>query len=116
MLRVDRSQNQCRFVHHDSIVNMNRGAAERLFGNLKQLFSSFHSTFIEGQTPRQANGYDCGVYVIALSYKIACWWKNVKSGQKADTDWFDAVSKVNSKMVSDRRRQMFARLKKRFDY
>ena len=66
VLRVDRSHNQCRFVHHDSIVNMNRGAAERLFGNLKQLFSSFHSTFIEGQTPQQANGYDYVVLVIAV--------------------------------------------------
>ncbi|CAD6334790.1 unnamed protein product [Miscanthus lutarioriparius] len=111
-LEGEKSQNQCRFVHHDSIVNMNRGAAKRLVGNLKRLFPSFHSTFIEGQTPQQANGYDYVVLVIALSYKIVCWWNKVKSGQKTDTDWFDVVSKVNSKMVSDRRRQMFARLKK----
>ena len=39
VLCVDRAHNTCRFVHHDSIRNMNQSAANHLVGNLKKIIS-----------------------------------------------------------------------------
>ncbi|KAG2565844.1 hypothetical protein PVAP13_7NG145900 [Panicum virgatum] len=114
VLRIDKAHNTCSFVHHDSILNMNQGAAKRLVGNLKLFFPTFDSTYLEAETPQQANGYDCGLYVIILAHKIACWWNKVKSGKKAETDGYDAASLVNSDMVSNTRQQLFDSLKKKF--
>ena len=48
VLCVDRAHNTCRFVHHDSIRNMNQSAANHLVGNLKKIFPNFDSRCIEG--------------------------------------------------------------------
>lgn len=113
-LRVDRSHNECIFVHHDSIRNMNRAAADRLVRNLEKLFPTFCPRYKQGQTPEQVNGYDCGMYVICISHQIASWYKRVKDGEKAAEDWIAEVSKVTSQLVSKRRQQVSVNLMKKF--
>ncbi|KAK3004736.1 hypothetical protein RJ639_018217 [Escallonia herrerae] len=48
--------------------------------------------FIESSsTPHQTNGYDCGLYVIAIA-RIICQWHASNSKKKAE-NWFPALEK-----------------------
>ncbi|KAK3013958.1 hypothetical protein RJ639_008704 [Escallonia herrerae] len=48
--------------------------------------------FIESSsTPQQMNGYDCGLYVIAIA-RIICQWHTSNSKKKAE-NWFPALQK-----------------------
>ncbi|KAK2972762.1 hypothetical protein RJ640_019410 [Escallonia rubra] len=48
--------------------------------------------FIErSSTPQQTNGYDCGLYVIAIA-RIICQWHASNSKKKAE-NWFPALEK-----------------------
>lgn len=42
--------------------------------------------FVEGPTPRQRNGYDCGLFVMAVA-RVVCEWKE-KGGEGR---WFGAL-------------------------
>jgi len=86
-----------RFVHHDSIRGEpNLPIASRLADALRPLLLQSDSRrrgavpVVEGPTPRQPNGYDCGVYVMAISRAICGWWKNGHGGLRGG-DWFEAV-------------------------
>lgn len=84
-----------RFVHHDSIAGApNLPIAARLADALRPLLSGSNSKrdtvpLIEGPTPRQTNGYDCGVYVMAIARALCAWWKNGQDQRGGD--WFQAV-------------------------
>ncbi|KAK2996380.1 hypothetical protein RJ639_026136 [Escallonia herrerae] len=49
-------------------------------------------TFIESSSmPQQTNGYDCGLYVIAIA-RIICQW-HASNLQKKAENWFPALEK-----------------------
>ncbi|KAJ1273659.1 hypothetical protein BS78_05G001500 [Paspalum vaginatum] len=85
-----------RFVHHDSLPGApNLPAAARLADALRPLLLPSDSRrrkvavpLVEGPTPKQRNGYDCGVYVMAIARAICGWWENRRGG-----DWFEAVTR-----------------------
>lgn len=116
VLQVDKAKKEFHFVHHDTITNMNRGAANRLVSNLANLFPSFHCTSREGPTPKQVNGYDCGVYLIAISSQIASWYKKLIDGKTKAVDWTEEISKISPEMISKRRQDLLADLKKMFSF
>ncbi|CAD6265879.1 unnamed protein product [Miscanthus lutarioriparius] len=84
-----------RFVHHDSLPGApNLPVAARLADALRPLLSGSDSKrdtvpLIEGPTPRQTNGYDCGVYVMAIARVLCAWWNNGHDHREGD--WFQAV-------------------------
>uniref|UniRef100_A0A2N9IXH7 FRIGIDA-like protein n=1 Tax=Fagus sylvatica TaxID=28930 RepID=A0A2N9IXH7_FAGSY len=48
-------------------------------------------SFIECNTPQQTNGYDCGLYVIAIA-KVICQWHSSKSKDK-ESNWISAIER-----------------------
>ncbi|KAL6905793.1 hypothetical protein ACP4OV_003394 [Aristida adscensionis] len=94
VLDATRASSGPRFVHHDSLRGApNLPAAARLADALRPLLVAGASgprrrvPLVEGPTPRQTNGYDCGVYVMAIARAICGWWRNGGGGG----DWFEAV-------------------------
>lgn len=47
--------------------------------------------FEESNAPQQTNGYDCGLYVMAIAKAVCECYSSVKSGK--DADWFSAVQR-----------------------
>lgn len=68
------------FVHYDSSSgNVNQHHARRLYKFVHSFVSS-DSTYSEFPgTPKQVNGYDCGVYVLAFARSICCWYRSNES-------------------------------------
>lgn len=46
---------------------------------------------ISGPTPQQSNGYDCGVYLLAVALAICRWWKKHPRTEEAAPCWFESV-------------------------
>lgn len=85
------------FVHHDSCNGMNYQHARRLYDAVKIFFGG-DPRFIVGKTPQQRNGYDCGVYVMAVSRVICDWFENGKEG---DEKWLKKLElKVDEEAVA----------------
>lgn len=86
-----------RFVHHDSLGVVNVPAARCLAAALRPLLPDADNgvPLVEGPTPMQVNGHDCGVYVLAVARAICNWWKDRRGQQQQEggTDWFDTVRK-----------------------
>ncbi|KMZ61955.1 Sentrin-specific protease [Zostera marina] len=116
LLVYDRKMN--RSVHHDSLSRMkvNRPHAVRL---LKAIQGEFLKTagdvmFVEERTPEQRNGYDCGLYVMAIAKIICDWW----CGQIGSSDdskqerWVSNVMEtVTSTSVDDFRTEILHLIK-----
>ncbi|KAJ8444891.1 hypothetical protein Cgig2_015237 [Carnegiea gigantea] len=47
--------------------------------------------FEESNAPQQTNGYDCGLYVMAIAKAVCECYSSVKSGK--DADWFSVVQR-----------------------
>ncbi|KAF8407456.1 hypothetical protein HHK36_006589 [Tetracentron sinense] len=63
--------------------------------------------FIEHHTPQQLNGYDCGLYVMAIAKVICEWFENECKG-KGD-QWFSAIEdKVNSSVEDSMRSEILS--------
>jgi sentrin-specific protease 8 len=107
------------FVHHDSMEGVNNLDAMKLYEAVKGFMGTAVSSsskssksrnkkkknkgaatesigapsaeigFLEFPTPQQSNGYDCGLYVMAIARTI-CQWYTSKHKAKED-NWFSAV-------------------------
>jgi len=92
------------FEHYDSCLQCNRSYAEKLFENIKGFMGSPASsaTLTSHFTPQQSNGYDCGVFVLAIVKELCACEGNI-SGE----DW-EAVleSRVTTATVGEMRNQI----------
>ncbi|XP_057951924.1 NEDD8-specific protease 1-like [Malania oleifera] len=109
------------FFHHDSMEGVNGSHALKLFDSVKgfmgtdslepspsKLSSKGRSkrkkisgsetevlaaplSFMEGSTPQQTNGYDCGLYVMAIA-RIICQ-RHAKTSKGSIESWFSAIEK-----------------------
>lgn len=107
LLAYDRNMNS--FVHHDSIRGLNRWHAKKLYEVVARFMGRSDSAstdhFIECFTPQQKNGYDCGVYVLAIT-KIICHWHESNSANEAD-NWFSALEeKIVPSAVTEMRNEI----------
>uniref|UniRef100_A0A0D9XN30 WRKY domain-containing protein n=1 Tax=Leersia perrieri TaxID=77586 RepID=A0A0D9XN30_9ORYZ len=94
-----------RFVHHDSLPPTNLPSARRLAAVLRPLLPNRTIPLVEGPTPRQTNGYDCGVFVLAVARAICHWWTT--ASHQLEPDWFEAVKReVNADSVKAMRTQL----------
>ncbi|XP_068668311.1 NEDD8-specific protease 1 [Aristolochia californica] len=94
LLAFDRNMNV--FVHHDSIKGSNDRHAKKLYKAVARFMTINDAAsgprFTEGPTPQQENGYDCGLYVLAVA-KVICEW--YESGCQGSGDRWFTVLKVS---------------------
>lgn len=78
------------FVHHDSFGGLNKNHAKRLYKTLVPYMGVSETGYMEcGCSPQQANGYDCGLYVLAIAKEICCWFD--RNAHKNEDLWFSCV-------------------------
>ncbi|KAM1027726.1 hypothetical protein FF1_040427 [Malus domestica] len=92
LLAFERDSNV--FVHHDSNGGMNRRHAKKLYDAVVDFMSVSSSatkpTYQEcSDSPQQVNGYDCGLFVLAIARVICSWYGSKDKGEQ--TLWFHAV-------------------------
>ena len=93
LLAFERSINT--FVHHDSSRGgWNKHPAKRLYNAVKKFMSVSNSgtdpVYMEcTDSPNQVNGYDCGMYVLAIARKICSW--HGSEDRDGDNLWFSAL-------------------------
>lgn len=83
------------FVHHDSSISMNKEPAKQLYnavvGYMGDSDSASKAKFLEcADSPKQVNGYDCGLYVIAIA-RVICDWHVRSESSDTNTLWFSVV-------------------------
>uniref|UniRef100_A0A1D1Z0K7 NEDD8-specific protease 1 n=1 Tax=Anthurium amnicola TaxID=1678845 RepID=A0A1D1Z0K7_9ARAE len=113
LLAYDREKNV--FIHHDSMAGLNRLYADRLYKRVRRFLGDLGSSagFVEGFTPRQENGYDCGLFVMLIAKLIVRWHV-----QRTDLDnqWFPLVKdEVNAASIGCMRKQILSRIEQLMD-
>ncbi|CAA7393190.1 unnamed protein product [Spirodela intermedia] len=109
LLVYDRAKDM--FVHHDSMLGMNRPHAEQLYRRVKR-FVDPTASFVEGSTPKQENGYDCGLYVVVIAGVIVRWHLQHAAASSDDEGyWISSVrSQVDGSTVNGMRKQILSRI------
>lgn len=104
------------FIHHDSSGGHNNMHARRLFKAVVGFMGSHRKAsdvmYKECQdSPQQVNGYDCGLYVIAIAKVMCCWYQSDESKDK-DGLWFSAVrERVSPGIVAEMRNEILDLIK-----
>ncbi|KAK6144462.1 hypothetical protein DH2020_021282 [Rehmannia glutinosa] len=103
LLAFERNANV--FVHHDSSEGFNSVHSKRVYRSVVSYVAS-DAKYIDCSTPRQVNGYDCGLYVTAIAREICEWY--VSEGPKDMEElWFSAIKgKVTPSLVSKMRNEI----------
>lgn len=79
------------FVHHDSFGGFNEVHAKKLHSNVSS-HMGISTTFMVAKTQQQMNGYDCGIYVCAITVAVIDWfYRNATPANRNDL-WFDEVT------------------------
>ncbi|KAK4338841.1 hypothetical protein RND71_040303 [Anisodus tanguticus] len=109
LLAFDRNSNV--FVHHDSSSGcMNEYHSKQVY-KVTLPYIATNATYKEcPDTPKQVNGYDCGVYVLAIARVICQWYAN-SGTQYADTLWFSHLEQVSPSAVSEMRNEILGLIK-----
>lgn len=105
LLAFERNANA--FVHHDSSrLGMNAADAKRVYRAVVS-YTAHGATFIDCSTsPKQVNGYDCGVYVTAIARSICKWYFSEANKDMQDL-WFSTIKeKVTPPLVSKMRHEI----------
>ncbi|KAL3616406.1 hypothetical protein CASFOL_039796 [Castilleja foliolosa] len=94
------------FVHHDSSDGFNSAHARRVYRAVVS-YTGCEAGYKEWyETPRQTNGYDCGLYVLAIARVICEWYASVGNEDKEGL-WFAGVKeKVKPSRVAEMRSEI----------
>lgn len=109
LLAYERHSNM--FVHHDSNRGMNKRHAKQLYNAVRGYMSdsapASAAKFLEcTDSPQQMNGYDCGLYVTAISRTIYLWYGGDRNKDRDDL-WFSAVKEqVTPSAVAEMRNEI----------
>nr|XP_010922480.1 NEDD8-specific protease 1 [Elaeis guineensis] len=92
------------FVHHDSSQGMNRWHAETLFEAVKGFVGDGDDArYVEGFTPQQNNGYDCGLYVMTIARVVCDWFREGEPNNYRER-WFSVLEEeVDAATVAELR-------------
>ncbi|KAF3663745.1 Mitogen-activated protein kinase [Capsicum annuum] len=99
LLAFGRNSNM--FVHHDSSSRcMNQYHSKQVY-KVTLPYTASNANYEEcPNTPKQVNGYACGVYVLAIA-RVICEWYASSGTQDADTLWFSRLEQVSPSAVSE---------------
>lgn len=113
LLAFERNANK--FFHHDSNRGMNSIHAKRLYNAVVNFMSVSGSAtkpvYQEcNSSPQQMNGYDCGLYVLAIA-RVICSWYGEKD-EDGDKMWFSAVQEqVTPNVVARMRNEILGQIR-----
>ncbi|ESQ42324.1 hypothetical protein EUTSA_v10014584mg [Eutrema salsugineum] len=101
------------FFHHDSLMGMNKRNAEKLFKAVSPFVSNGDAAYREcnDTTPQQKNGYDCGVYVLAIAQVVCQWFSSGGMKKNRDEFWFTDVKETVPESVSHLREDILRLIK-----
>ncbi|XP_077210079.1 cysteine proteinases superfamily protein [Tasmannia lanceolata] len=107
LLAYDRDTNT--FIHHDSVKELNGRCARKLYkavvGFVGDHDLASSARFVEISTPQQKNGYDCGLYVLAIA-KVICHW-HMDGLRKTGDHWFSSLeAQVDACAVAEMRNEI----------
>ncbi|GFP95681.1 nedd8-specific protease 1 [Phtheirospermum japonicum] len=94
------------FVHHDSSDGFNSAHARRVYRAVVS-YTGCEAGYREWSgTPRQTNGYDCGLYVLAIARAI-CEWYASAGPKDVEGLWFAGVKeKITASHVAEMRSEI----------
>ncbi|KAJ4867412.1 NEDD8-specific protease 1 [Raphanus sativus] len=94
------------FFHHDSLMGLNKWSAKQLFEAVSPFVSDGDAMYREcSDTPQQKNGYDCGVYLLAIA-RVICQWFSSGGVKNRDELWFTDVKETVPDLVNHLREEM----------
>jgi sentrin-specific protease 8 len=101
------------FFHFDSMGNCNEMSARWCQNKIKNVLGTAkNAAFTCLETPQQKNGYDCGVYVIAITKLLAS--RLVDRGfdvNTLNTDWFRVTNScISESTILNTRKQLFSQI------
>ena len=104
------------FVHHDSCRSMNTAHAKQLYkavvGYMGLCGSASEASFLEcADSPKQENGHDCGLYVMAIARVICNWHVNCRNTCTSDLWFSDVKEQVTPSAVAGMRSEILALIK-----
>ncbi|KAF5727422.1 Cysteine proteinases superfamily protein [Tripterygium wilfordii] len=109
LLAYERNSNV--FVHHDSSGGINKWHAMQLYKTVVGFICDSnvegHARYIDyTDSPQQVNGYDCGVYVLAATRVICCWYESSES-KDSNGLWFTSLKEqVNPSAAAEMRKEI----------
>ncbi|XP_047311970.1 NEDD8-specific protease 1 [Impatiens glandulifera] len=94
------------FVHHDSYGGFNNVHARNLHSNVYS-HMGISSKYLVAETPQQMNGYDCGIYVCAITRTVIEWFYSNVIPVKLTDLWLYVVSEqVTPSVTSNMRKEI----------
>ncbi|KAL7173599.1 hypothetical protein ACSBR2_032955 [Camellia fascicularis] len=64
------------------------------------------------KTPQQVNGYDCGLYIAAITKAICSWYESKSEPKDEDGLWFSTMNEeVNPSVVAEMRNEILGLVK-----
>ncbi|EOA13952.1 hypothetical protein CARUB_v10027072mg [Capsella rubella] len=100
------------FFHHDSLMGVNKWSAKQLFEAVSPFVSDGDAVYREyNETPQQKNGYDCGVYLLAIA-RVVCEWFTSEGMKKRDELWFTDVKEAVPDVVNHLREEILELIKR----
>ncbi|CAA7025045.1 unnamed protein product [Microthlaspi erraticum] len=102
------------FFHHDSFMGVNRWEAKQLSKAISPFVSDGDGDAAyreRSDTPQQKNGYDCGVYALAVA-QVICQWFGSEGMKNRDELWFTDVKETVPDLVKHLRRDILELIKK----
>ena len=93
------------FYYYDSLNGYNLSSARRTHARLSPLISNFKTSLVQVDTPKQINGYDCGVYVICITEEIL---RRINANEKMESlDQWKLLNIVTPKNVTEKRSLLY---------
>ncbi|XP_010520333.1 PREDICTED: NEDD8-specific protease 1 [Tarenaya hassleriana] len=95
------------FFHHDSNRGSNKQFARQLYKVVAPFLSGEDAMFREfsAETPQQSNGYDCGIFVLAVA-RIICQWFETAGTKNRDELWLSDVKEIVPGLVTHLREEV----------
>lgn len=94
------------FVHHDSLRGSNCAYSRTLYESVARYMgnSDSHIPYLEHElSPQQQNGYDCGLFLIAIA-EVICKWYTSSNRVDGEHLWYsDVKEQVTPSSVSEMR-------------
>ncbi|KAL9241049.1 hypothetical protein vseg_015207 [Gypsophila vaccaria] len=97
------------FVHHDSFGQSNSKYSRKLYSSVVEFVANSSSgiKYVEHQSsPQQKNGYDCGLFVLAIA-SVICSWYTSNTHVDGEHIWLCSVEdQVTQSTVSELRKEI----------